>query len=90
MDIRLAIVNPWSFVNWFRTRELSSYWVSTSSLETIANVLTPHIGRAMEESIAILFDNQNFRVPKHKSQVNYSDSNWETSSILHFLVHLDI
>jgi hypothetical protein len=81
------VINPWSFVNWVRKRKFISYWVSTSNVETIATVLTPHIKRLMEEIFTILFDNQKFEISELVSQVNYASSNWKTTSILHFLVH---
>jgi hypothetical protein len=50
-----SVINPWSFVNWVISRKFNSYWVSTSAIETIVTVLTPHIESAMEEIMAILY-----------------------------------
>jgi hypothetical protein len=82
-----SLVNPWSFVNCFADKTFKPYWVSSANEETIATVLSPHIKSAMKQIFELLFDNKKVLIPKLVSQVNYSESNWETPSILHFLVH---
>jgi len=67
--------------------QLKGYWTGSSSLETLSTILNPHATSTFSSAIDLVCGGVANVTPLN-TQVNYSTtSNWETNSILHFLVH---
>ena len=80
------VVNPWSFVCFIESRELSSYWVQSSFLETLSSVLAPHVRKLLLEAFTLLQKGGEYPLPSLSTRVDYSQQSWCPTSILHFLV----
>ena len=80
------VLNPWSFVCFIESRELSSYWVQSSSLETLSSFLAPHVGKLLLEAFTLLQKGGEYPLPSLNTRVDYSQQSWRTTSILDFLV----
>ena len=80
------VVNPWSFVCFIESRELSSYWVQSSFLETLSSILAPHMRKLLLEAFTLLQKGGEYPLPSLNTRVDYSQQSWCPTSILHFLV----
>ncbi|KAI3630121.1 hypothetical protein MIR68_011556 [Amoeboaphelidium protococcarum] len=81
------LINPWSFMCWYSRDFFDSYWAGSSYTETIATILKPHLKQSLMEIFALLYDQKQMKVSKLSSQVNYSNEDWDTDGIIHFLIH---
>lgn len=80
------VINPWSFMSFLKYSELKNYWLSTSYVETLSTVLSPHVGTILIPALELICETEQ-NVPVLVPQVNDTKINWHLSSILHFLVH---
>jgi hypothetical protein len=46
------LINPWSFMSWLYFKEFESYWVGTSSVECLAEQISPVLHEALELATA--------------------------------------
>jgi hypothetical protein len=82
------VINPWSFMTWLDRKEFKSYWVNSAYLDTISTILSHHVKTILAPIFAILSQKkEKYEIAPLKTQVNYSNTDWDTTSILHFLVH---
>ena len=65
----------WSFMTWLRRREFKP-------------ILSPHVKKVFAPILVILFNKEEkYEIAPLDTKVNYSNTNWDATSILHFLVH---
>lgn len=82
------VTNPWSLMNYISDRVFTDYWGYTAYLDTISTILSPHVRKTITPILTILFEKrEKVEVAPLTTQVNYSNTDWDTTSILHFLVH---
>jgi len=82
------VINPWSFMCCLKRNKVKSYRGSSAYLDTISKILSPHVKTIFAPIVEILFEkNEKYEISPLKTQVNYSNTDWDTTSILHFLVH---
>jgi hypothetical protein len=82
------VINPWSLVNYISDKVFSDYWVDSAFLDTLFTVLSPHVKTIITPIFAILTEKrEKFEVSPLQTKVNYSTTDWDITSILHFLVH---
>ena len=81
-----TVINPWSFMNYLESHDLKSYWIGSSYMETLFVLLDPHAKDAIAAVINLICSGA-VDVTPLTTRVNYSTSNWQICSILHFLVH---
>jgi hypothetical protein len=82
-----AVVNPWSFINFLEKGQFAAYWVNASYLETLSAILFPHIRAVILHIFILLYGFGDMHIiPRLSTDINNS-SIWDTTSIMHFLVH---
>lgn len=82
------VINPWSLMNYISDGIFTDYWVNSAYLDTISTILSPHVKKILAPIFAILSEEgKKLEISPLKTQVNYSNTDWDTTSILHFLVH---
>ena len=81
-----TVINPWYFMNYLSSCKLSNYWVGSSYMETLSVVFNPHT-KTVITAVIDLICCDSIDVTPLTTQVNYTTSNWDLNSILHFLVH---
>ena len=49
------VINPWSFMNYVRSRKLMSYWVQTASIDSIRTIIDPVLSVDLIKILAQLY-----------------------------------
>jgi len=56
------VINPWSFMNYVDSNELTSYWVQTASIDSIRTILTPVLSVELIQILTQVYEGEGYEI----------------------------
>lgn len=81
-----SLINPYSFMASYKQNTFKEAWIISSAPELVANMISKIDRSQLAGILKLLEEGEKIACPRLQTTVNYTNQDWDFSSLLHFLV----